>query len=97
VIAVWVTRDGRNATAQLVPLVFLLVMTTWALVLNLIDFVREGDWVLAPLDAIIMVLAGWLIVEAFLGIRDARAGRLGPNRDLTLEDRDATGTDTRER
>jgi carbon starvation protein len=74
VIAVWVTRSGRSALPQLVPLVFLLTMTVWALVLNLIDFVRDGDWLLAPLDAIILVLAVWLVIEAFAGIRKARAG-----------------------
>jgi carbon starvation protein len=76
VIAVYVTRQGRNAIAQLVPLVFLLTMTTWALVLNLIDFVQEGDWLLAPLDLIILVLAGWLIVEAALGMKRAREERV---------------------
>ncbi|WP_219416985.1 carbon starvation CstA family protein [Pseudonocardia nigra] len=72
VIAVWVTRNRRNPVAVLVPLVFLLVMTTWALILNLINFAQEGQWVLAPLDAIIFVLAVWLIVEAALALRDAR-------------------------
>ncbi|MHA6630093.1 carbon starvation CstA family protein [Pseudonocardia sichuanensis] len=72
VIAVWVTRNGRNPLAVLVPLVFLLVMTTLALILNLVEFVQEGQWVLAPLDAIIFVLAIWLIVEAALALRDAR-------------------------
>ncbi|HYH29690.1 MAG TPA: carbon starvation protein A [Pseudonocardia sp.] len=72
VIAVWVTRNRRNPVAVLVPLVFLLVMTTWALVINLVEFVQEGQWVLAPLDAIIFVLAIWLIVEAVLALRDAR-------------------------
>jgi carbon starvation protein len=72
VIAVYVTKSGRNAMAQIVPLVFLLIMTTWALVLNLIDFVRDGDWLLAPLDLIILVLAGWLIVEASTAIVKAR-------------------------
>jgi carbon starvation protein len=72
VIAVWVTRNRRNPVAVLIPLVFLLLMTTWALVLNLLEFVQEGQWVLAPLDAIIFVLAIWLIVEAALALRDAR-------------------------
>jgi carbon starvation protein len=72
VIAVYVTRRGRNPIAQLVPLAFLLTMTTWALILNLIDFVQEGDWLLAPLDLIILVLAGWLIVEAALALQRAR-------------------------
>jgi carbon starvation protein len=72
VIATYVTKQGRNAMAQIVPLVFLLIMTTWALILNLIDFVRDGDWLLAPLDLIILVLAGWLIFEAATAIVKAR-------------------------
>ena len=75
VIAVWVVRSGRNPTAALVPLVFLLVMTTWALVVNLQNFVEEGQWVLAPLDLLIFVLAMWLIVEAGLALRSAMRDR----------------------
>ena len=85
VIAVWVTRSGRNPTAVLVPLVFLLVMTSWALVVNLGKFVEEGQWVLAPLHALIFVLAMWLIVEAGLALRSA------------FQDRDAAGPMLRER
>ncbi|WP_370324711.1 carbon starvation protein A [Euzebya sp.] len=73
VVAVWVTKGGRSAVAQIAPLVFLFVMTVWALLENLGDFISEGDWVLAPLDAIILGLALWLIVEATLALRAARA------------------------
>jgi carbon starvation protein len=72
VIAVWVTKNGRSAMAQIVPLAFLLFMTVWALVINLREFVSTGDWLLAPLDLAILLLAGWLIVEAVLAIRGAR-------------------------
>jgi carbon starvation protein len=72
VIAVWVTKNGRNAMAQIVPLSFLLFMTVWALFINLREFVSNGDWLLAPLDLVIFVLAVWLIVEAVLAIRSAR-------------------------
>ncbi|HLR97574.1 MAG TPA: carbon starvation protein A [Jiangellaceae bacterium] len=71
VVAVWVTRNRRNPVAVLVPLAFLLVMTTWALIVNLIDFVEVGDWLLAPLDLAIFVLAMWLIVEAVVSLRQA--------------------------
>lgn len=80
VVAVWVTRNGRNAWPQLVPLIVLLSMTTWALVLNLQTFIAEGDWILAPLDLAIFVLAAWLIVEAFLALRRERAGLTAPSR-----------------
>ncbi|MGY2084366.1 carbon starvation CstA family protein [Blastococcus sp. SYSU DS0539] len=80
VIAVWVTRRGRNPVAVLIPLVFLLVMTTWALILNLRNFVEDEQWVLAPLDALIFVLALWLMVEAALALRAAfrDRGTVGP-------------------
>ncbi|GAB3855232.1 hypothetical protein GCM10029963_49630 [Micromonospora andamanensis] len=71
VIAVWVLRRRRNPVAVVVPLVFLLVMTTWALIVQLREFVAADEWVLAPLDAIIFVLALWLIVEAVLALRRA--------------------------
>ncbi len=77
VVAVWLTKKGSNAIATLVPLVFLLVMTSWALLVNLQNFVSAGDWVLAPLDAIIFVLAMWLIVEAALALRKVRGSRAG--------------------
>lgn len=88
VIAVYVTKQGRNAMAQIVPLAFLLVMTTWALIVNLIDFVEKGDWLLAPLDLIILVLAGWLIFEAGNAILKARRERSAP-KDAEVE-RDPT-------
>jgi carbon starvation protein len=71
VIAVWVSRMKRNPIPAIIPLVFLLVMTTWALIVQLRDFVQAGEWVLAPLDGIIFILAMWLIVEAVLALRKA--------------------------
>ncbi len=75
VIAVWVTRRRRNPLAALVPLVFLLFMTTWALVLNMLEFMAKGQWVVAPLNAVIFVLAVWLIVEAALSLWRAYTDR----------------------
>jgi carbon starvation protein len=72
VIAVWVTRRGRNPIAVIIPLVFLLVMTTWALILNLLRFIEQEQWVLAPLDALIFILAVWLIAEAAMALMKAR-------------------------
>lgn len=68
VIAVWVMRKRRNPIAVLIPLVFLLAMTSWALIINLKNFIVDGQWVLAPLDAIIFALAVWLIIEAAIAL-----------------------------
>ncbi len=90
VIAVWVTRRRRNATAVIIPLVFLLGMTSWALIVNLGKFIDTKEWVLAPLDAIIFVLAMWLIVEAAIALRRAFAERdmAGPGEPTVAHSRD---------
>ncbi|WP_285734292.1 carbon starvation protein A [Nocardiopsis sp. ATB16-24] len=75
VIAVWVAKRGRNPIMILLPLVFLAVMTAWALVIQLGEFARSGDamqtFLLAPLDGIILVLALWMMVEAAVALYKA--------------------------
>lgn len=79
VVAVWVTKKSRNPIAVLIPLVFLLVMTTWALVVNLKGFLSSGEplqmFFLAPLDVVIFALAMWLIVEAAIALYRAWGAR----------------------
>ncbi len=75
VVAIWVFTRNRNPIAQLVPLVFLLAMTTYALFLQLGQFYSEGSWLLLVVDAIIFVLSVWLIVEAIVAFNRARGER----------------------
>ncbi|MBE2997664.1 carbon starvation protein A [Nocardiopsis sp. HNM0947] len=82
VIAVWVAKRGRNPIVVVIPLVFLLFMTVWALIEQLIGFLDTGSaldmFLLAPLDTIILVLALWMIVEAFVALRDTFRGTADP-------------------
>ena len=94
VVAVWVTQKGRNPAVVLVPLVFLLVMTSWALVVNLRNFIAAGDWVLAPLDALIFALSLWLMVEAGLALRRARGTGTRPQSPAPSSD-DSTSAGSR--
>jgi carbon starvation protein len=73
VIAVWVMRNNRNPIAQIIPLTFLLAMTTWALLINTRNFFGDRDWLLGPLNVVIFGLACWLVVEAILAL--VRASR----------------------
>ena len=73
VVAVWVLTKGRNPLAQIIPLAFLLTMTTWALFLQLGNLWEARDWLLLVIDAIIFVLAVWLVIEAVTALRRAQA------------------------
>ncbi|CAN5588644.1 carbon starvation protein A [soil metagenome] len=83
VIAVWVFTRNRNPLAQIVPLVFLLAMTTYALFIQLGQFYAAGDWLLLVVDAIIFVLAVWLIIEAVIAFNRARGQRDRQDRETT--------------
>ncbi len=75
VIAVWVTKSNRNPIAVLVPWAFLVVMTSWALVVQFGQFIASNDpmqmFFLAPLDLVIFILALWMVVEAAIAFRRA--------------------------
>ena len=75
VVAIYVFTRGRNFIVQVVPLVFLLSMTTYALFIQLIEFFNEGSWLLLVIDTIIFILAVWLIVEAIAAFNRARGQR----------------------
>jgi len=75
VIAVWVLTRKRNPLAQIIPLAFLLTMTTWALFVQLGDLWEARDWLLLVLDAIIFILAVWLVIEAILALRRAQTAK----------------------
>jgi carbon starvation protein len=75
VIAIYVFTRNRNFIVQLVPLVFLISMTTYALFIQLVEFYNEGAWLLLVVDAIIFILAVWLIIEAIVAFNRARGER----------------------
>ena len=96
VVAVWVLRMKRNPLPAVIPLVFLLAMTTWALFSQFWDFTQGESWserwVLAPLDAVIFILAVWLIVEAVGALRggsrreyDEAGSPVGDDSDVTTQ------------
>lgn len=76
VITIWLLRNRRPALHTLVPMVIMLVLTSTALLLKFRDFVRQGDWLLAPVTAAILLLALWLVVEAAIAWRRARTGAM---------------------
>lgn len=83
VVSVWILTRNRNPLAALVPLVFLLFMTGWALILNLIDFLRNDSWLLFFIDGIIAVLTAWLVIESATALNQQyRRRKLGHGQDV---------------
>lgn len=77
-VSVWLLRTGRNAVYTLLPMAFMLGMTLWALVLQILALPRAlaaGKTLTADLmiggvmGSVLLVLALWLCVEAWRSLR----------------------------
>ena len=64
VMTVIIVRLGRSMWFTLIPLSFLLVMTTMALLVQLKTFYDAGNWFLFSLDILILVAAVMVLLEA---------------------------------
>lgn len=69
-ISIYLKKQGRNYLPTLIPMVFLLFMTLWAMI-NQVIFVWSGagaeetNWLLFSFGAIILVCALWILLTAF--------------------------------
>jgi carbon starvation protein len=75
VISAFLIMLRRNAWITLIPMGFLLVMTTWAMVTQLGRYFAGDQWLLFGLGAAVFVLELWLILEAVTVFRRLYSGR----------------------
>lgn len=47
-------------------MIFMLVMTAWAMTINLVNFISDGNWLLIFIGLAIFFLEIWLVFEAVL-------------------------------
>ena len=71
-VTIYLLRRGKPVIYTLLPMLFMLVSTISAMGSNLIDFWREGEWILFATGGLILVLALWLTLEAWLAVRRYR-------------------------
>ena len=72
-VSVWLIKTGRNALFTLLPMAFMLIMTLWSLVLQILPWLRAiasgagtaPDVAISGVcGAVLLILSVWLIVEA---------------------------------
>jgi len=72
VITVILIKLGRSPIYTLVPLVFLLAMSIYALLVQMGQFYRAENWLLLGMDVIILIAALWVTLEAIIAMRKGR-------------------------
>ena len=75
IVTLFLLKLGRNIWVTVIPMSFLLFMTTWAMIGNLLRYWTESQALLLAVGGAIFVLELWLIFEAVVAFRRALAER----------------------
>ncbi len=83
IITVYLKKKGSNALVAGIPMVFMISMTGYAMILNILDFTRKGNILLLLIGLVVLVLELWMIGEAvFVLMKNGKYGELnGENSD----------------
>ncbi len=74
IISVWLLKLRRPTVYTLIPMAFVLAMTSWAMVVNVRNYLASGNMLLFVLGLGIIALEIWLIYEALVVWNRARPG-----------------------
>ena len=64
VISVMLIKKGRPARYTMIPMVFVLMTSSWAAVLKLLEFIRDENWLLVTIDIVVLVTTIMVVLEA---------------------------------
>ena len=73
VISVMLIKLGRPARYTMIPMIFVLITSSWAALIKLREFYEDGNWLLVTIDAIVVITTFMVILEAASVI--SRAGQ----------------------
>lgn len=72
VVTLWLLKTGKPMIYTFLPMIFMMVITMWAMVWNIVNFWNTGDWLLVTVASAIFILALWLVGEAYLALKTVR-------------------------
>jgi len=64
VLTVMLIKMGRPARYTMLPMIFVMITSSWAAVLKLIDWYKEENWLLVSIDVIVLITSVLVILEA---------------------------------
>lgn len=77
-ITVYLVREKKPVVYTMVPMVVILIMTSWAMFINLQGFIADGKWLLVTFGVLIVVLEVWLVIEAMIILKYLKGREVEP-------------------
>lgn len=91
IVSIMLMRKRRPFLPVLIPAVFVLVVSIYAALVQLRTFFVDGEWLLFTIDAVIIVAATWVLIEAITAMGRVRKEPPEPEDDQLLSDDERIG------
>lgn len=72
IVSVYLIQKKKNVLIAFLPMVFVLLMTIWAMIDNLFVYMNDKDYVLVILSVIILALSLWLLLSSIFSLLKLR-------------------------
>lgn len=70
VITIYLSRRKINSFYTAIPMVFMVLMTAWAMTVNLKTFYSQSNWLLFFIGIAVFMLEIWMIIESVIVIKN---------------------------
>jgi len=79
-------RKRRPFLPVLIPAVFVIFVSIYALIVQLGQFYNDGNWLLLVLDIIVLIAAVWVLIEAAMAMVRTRNQEPDPEDEEALSE-----------
>jgi carbon starvation protein len=77
VITIYLARKKVNIAYTVIPMIFMVIMTGWAMVINIGRYYTSANWLLFCIGLIVFLLEIWMIIESIIVLRAVYAKEMG--------------------
>jgi len=68
VATVYLIRKKAPFAVTLIPMIFMIIMTGWAMWKNIVNFQKVHNWLLFIVGIAVFILMIWLVIEAIVAV-----------------------------
>lgn len=76
-ITIYLARRKINIAFTCIPMIFMIIMTTWAMIINIGRYYSSSNWLLFVISLVVFLLEVWMIIESVLVLKTVFAKEEG--------------------
>jgi carbon starvation protein len=69
VLTIYLARRKINIAYTCIPMIFMVIMTTWAMIINIGRYYSSANWLLFIIGLAVFLLEIWMIIESALVLK----------------------------